>query len=134
MALQFGRMGVVTGGSIAFFKIAAACISSTGVGLAVGAVACIGLAVADHFIFKEDEKVAVTREYKKLKKEVVDIAYKMFDLEEHCSDEELRRAYLSAVRKYHPDKNPDDPDDTDDQVKAVITAYTLLKTIRKKSS
>ena len=43
MALQFTRMAGMTGGSMACFYFATAAVSSTGVGLAIGAVACIGL-------------------------------------------------------------------------------------------
>ena len=49
MALQFTIMTGLTVGSMACFKIAAAVCASTGVGLAVGAVACIALGVIDHF-------------------------------------------------------------------------------------
>ena len=55
----------------------------------------------------------------------------MFDLEEHCTDAELRSAYLESVRKYHSERNKEE--DSDDVVKAVIAAYTLLKTIRESS-
>ena len=130
MAVEFTRMTGLTVGSILSFKLAAAACGAGPLGIAVGAVACIGLAVADHFIFKEDEKEVLTREYKKLKKEVVEKAYSMFGLEEHCTDAELRSAYLEAVRKYHSDRNTDGSDDV---VKAVISAYTLLKTIRESS-
>ena len=73
--------------------------------MAVGTLECIGLAVADHFIFKEDIKEVLTKEYKKLQKEVVKKAYSKFDLEEHCTDAELRSVYLESVRKYHSDRN-----------------------------
>ena len=130
MAVEFTRMTGLTAGSVLSFKLAAAACGAVPLGIAVGAVACIGLAVADHFLFKEDEEKVLTKEYKKLQKEVVKKAYSMFDLEEHCTDAELRSAYLEGVRKYHTDRNTDDSDDV---VKAVISAYTLLKTIRKSS-
>jgi len=128
MALQFTRMAGMTGGSMACFYLATAAVSSTGVGLAIGAVACIGLGVADHFLFKKDEEKALEKQYQALRKEVIEKAYEIFDLEKHCSDKELRRAYFAAVKKYHPDKKKDD--DEDDQVKAIIIAYELLKSVR----
>ena len=130
MAVEFTRMTGLTAGSVLSFKLAAAACGAGPLGIAVGAVACIGLAVADHFLFKGDEEKVLTKEYKKLQKEVVKKAYSMFDLEEHCTDAELRSAYLEGVRKYHTDRNTDDSDDV---VKAVISAYTLLKTIRESS-
>ena len=131
VAVEFSRMTTMTAGSIFSFKLAAAACGAGPLGMAVGAVACIGLAVADHFIYKEDEREVLTKEYKKLQKEVVKKAYSMFDLEEHCTDAELRSAYLESVRKYHSDRNKGEA--SDDVVKAVIAAYTLLKTIRESS-
>ena len=130
MAVQFARMTGLMAGSNLSFKLAEAACGAGPLGIAVGAVACIGLAVADHFIFKEDEQEVLTREYKKLQKEVAKKAYSMFDLEEHCTDAELKSAYLESVRKYHTDRNSGDSGDV---VKAVISAYTLLKTIRESS-
>lgn len=49
MALQFTRMAGMTGGSMACFYFATAAVSSTGVGLAIGAVACIGLGKTSYF-------------------------------------------------------------------------------------
>ena len=128
MALQFTRMTGLTVGSMACFKVAAMACASTGVGLAVGAVLCITLGVLDHFIFKEDPDKVLEKEYQKLRKDVIDKAYAMFGLEEHCSDEELREARNAALRKYHSDRNQEDK--TDDVTKAILTAYTLLKTVR----
>ena len=84
--------------------------------------------VADHFLFKKDEEKALEKQYQVLRKGVIDKAYEIFDLEEHCTDKELKRAYFAAVKKYHPDKKKDD--DEDDQVKAIIIAYELLKSVR----
>ena len=65
-----------------------------------------------------------------MRKDVIAKAYEIFDLEEHCTDKELKRAYHAALRRYYPDKNPDG---CEDQAKAFIIAYELLKNVRKKN-
>ena len=44
---------------------------------------------------------------KEFEQKVLDQAYDLFELEEHCSDAELKGAYRAAVLKYHPDKGGD---------------------------
>ncbi|XP_033118430.1 uncharacterized protein LOC117118052 [Anneissia japonica] len=131
MGIDFARMAGVTVGSVGSFALATACISSTPVGLAVGAICCIVIGIGDYFLGKylNLEEESAKLEYLELRKEVIDKAYGLFDLECHCTDKELKTAYHAAILKYHPDK-AENKEEATDIARAIITAYTLLKTVR----
>ena len=135
MRTRIARTTVVTVASVGFFSFAMwACGAATGWGLVLGAVGCIAIGVADYFIFKgQDQKIELRSQYEPFRADVIDRAYKIFDLEKHCTDQELKKAYRAALLKYHPDKKGTDDKD-DDQIKAVLVAYELLKSVRQSSS
>ena len=134
MCIRIARTTGVTVVSVGFFSFAMwACGAATGLGLVIGAVGCIAINVADYFLFKDqDQKIQLRSQYEPLRADVIDRAYKIFDLEKHCTDQELKKAWFAALRKYHPDKKG--TDDNDDQIKAVVMAYELLKSVRQSSS
>ena len=85
-------------------SIAAAELLAGPLALAVGAGACIAVALGDYFlgdqvaslVFTEDPeevKRLIEGKHETFEKEVRKKAYNMFGLTEHCTDEELREAY-----------------------------------------
>jgi hypothetical protein len=143
MKRQFLRMGSNIGLSIGG-SIGAAVLLGTGpIGIAIGAAVCIGVAVTDFFFGDEvwrflgigddpkEVQAIIDKKCKEIETVVQEQAYKMFDLSEYCSDEELKEAYKVAILKYHPDKNPDKKEENETKFMAVFAAYTYLKTKRK---
>ena len=90
---------LVLGGSIA-----ATALLTGHLALVVGTGACIAVALGDYFLgdkiaswfFTEDPAEVmqlIHAKHDKFEKEVAEKAYKLFDLTEHCADEELKDAY-----------------------------------------
>ncbi|KAJ1392989.1 DnaJ domain-containing protein, partial [Ochromonadaceae sp. CCMP2298] len=50
--------------------------------------------------------------------------YQILDINSSCSQSEIKKAYRSQVKKYHPDINPD-PTSTDRIIK-INEAYEIL--------
>ncbi|XP_028396446.1 uncharacterized protein LOC114520397 [Dendronephthya gigantea] len=127
MIVDFTRMAGVTIGS-------AACFAVAGAEIAVGAVCCIAIEEADHRIGRLLDKFFNfdLQAFKELRPKVIAKAYALFNLESHCSDKELKKAYRAALRQYHPDKakNKEEKEIT----QAIFTAYTLLKTVRAENA
>ena len=61
--------------------------------------------------------------------------YKVLGVSENASQEEIRKAYLALVKKYHPDRYADGPmkDMANEKLKEINQAYELL-TKKKESS
>jgi len=57
--------------------------------------------------------------------------YKILEISKEASNDEIRKAYRRLAKKYHPDKNPDDPA-AEAKFKEVSEAYEVLKDPEKR--
>ncbi len=57
--------------------------------------------------------------------------YEILDVPKNASDQEIKKAYRRMALKYHPDKNPDNPD-AESRFKEAAEAYEVLGDAEKK--
>jgi len=62
---------------------------------------------------------------------VAEDLYKVLGVSKGASDEEIKKAYRKLARKYHPDRNPDDPK-AEEKFKEVQGAYDVLSDAKKR--
>ncbi|KEP66579.1 UNVERIFIED_CONTAM: DnaJ domain-containing protein [Hammondia hammondi] len=53
--------------------------------------------------------------------------YQILSLKRSASQEEIKKAYLEAAKRHHPDQNPEDPAEAAKRFQAVQQAYATLK-------
>lgn len=58
--------------------------------------------------------------------------YEVLGVTRETSDEEIKRAYRQMALKYHPDRNPDDPD-AEQRFKEAAEAYEVLRDPERRS-
>jgi molecular chaperone DnaJ len=57
--------------------------------------------------------------------------YKVLGVSKKASDEEIKKAYRKLARKYHPDRNPDDPE-AEERFKEISAAHDVLSDPEKR--
>jgi molecular chaperone DnaJ len=62
---------------------------------------------------------------------VADELYKALGVARKASDEEIKKAYRKLARKYHPDRNPDDPK-AEEKFKEISAAHDVLSDPEKR--
>jgi len=60
--------------------------------------------------------------------------YKTLEVEIDASSEDIRKSYRKLALKWHPDKNPNNRDDAENQFKAIGLAYEVLSEESKRKA
>ncbi len=58
--------------------------------------------------------------------------YEVLEVEKSASDEEIKKAYRRQAMKYHPDRNPDNPE-SEQKFKEAAEAYDVLRDSEKRA-
>ena len=59
--------------------------------------------------------------------------YKILEIDKNSTPDEIRKAYKKLAFKYHPDKNPENTEDSEKKFKEISEAYSILSDPSKKS-
>ena len=59
--------------------------------------------------------------------------YKILEIDKNSTQDEIRKAYKKLVLKYHPDKNPENKEESEKKFKDISEAYSVLSNPSKKS-
>ena len=53
--------------------------------------------------------------------------YNLLGIDPGADQQTVKQAYLAAVKKWHPDKNPDRTEEAEEKTKVLNQAYQMLK-------
>lgn len=59
--------------------------------------------------------------------------YKILSVEKTATEEEIKKAYKKLAIKYHPDKNPDNPEEAEKKMVEINEAYNILGDSKKRA-
>ncbi|XP_052872401.1 dnaJ homolog subfamily B member 6 isoform X1 [Anopheles cruzii] len=59
--------------------------------------------------------------------------YKVLDVSRTASDAEIKKAYKKLALRWHPDKNPDNPEESNKRFKEISEAYEVLSDAYKRN-
>mmetsp|Transcript_13661 Transcript_13661/g.43660 ORF Transcript_13661/g.43660 Transcript_13661/m.43660 type:complete len:253 (-) Transcript_13661:40-798(-) len=59
--------------------------------------------------------------------------YDVLGVSKDATEQEIKKAYRKLAVKYHPDKNPDDPDGAAEKFKRIAEAYEVLSDPKKRA-
>ena len=59
--------------------------------------------------------------------------YEVLGVDKNADEKEIKKAYRRVAMKYHPDRNPDDPD-ADEKFKEASEAYEILSDAEKRQA
>ncbi|KAK9410515.1 hypothetical protein NXF25_001690 [Crotalus adamanteus] len=60
--------------------------------------------------------------------------YKVLDIPQSASMNDIKRAYRSKVLRWHPDKNPENRKEAEQKFKEIVEAYKVLSDSKNPSS
>ncbi|XP_075237948.1 dnaJ heat shock protein family (Hsp40) member B6 mrj isoform X3 [Lycorma delicatula] len=58
--------------------------------------------------------------------------YKILEVNKHASTSDIKKAYRKLALKWHPDKNPNNPDEANRKFKEISEAYEVLSDEKKR--
>ncbi|EPL6455469.1 MULTISPECIES: molecular chaperone DnaJ [Providencia] len=60
--------------------------------------------------------------------------YQVLELEKNASEKDIKRAYKRLAMKYHPDRNQDNKDESEEKFKEIKEAYEVLSDEQKRAA
>mmetsp|Transcript_52484 Transcript_52484/g.122057 ORF Transcript_52484/g.122057 Transcript_52484/m.122057 type:complete len:383 (+) Transcript_52484:57-1205(+) len=64
----------------------------------------------------------------------LDELYKLLQVPRNADEAAIKKSYRRLVLKYHPDKNPEDPEAAQEKIRAINAAYETLGNIAKRAA
>ena len=59
--------------------------------------------------------------------------YKILELDNRCTQEDIKNSYRKLALKWHPDRNPENSDESNNKFKDITNAYSILSDLEKKT-
>ena len=60
--------------------------------------------------------------------------YKVLGIQRSASSDEIKKAYRKLALKWHPDKNPDNPEEAQSKFQEINAAFEILSDPEKKKT